>query len=194
MRHKNIIRLNVATLFAFCAVMCSALLLQIFWHEPPCPLCLLQRIGLSMVMFGFMLNIIDSVQQRHYGVVLVGALFGATVALRQILLHITPGTPGFGRDLLSYHLYTWSFIIFALTILGVGILLLLLNQQVGQEEAYKPTVPARMICLLAIALVLSNVAASFMECGPYLACPDDPTGYWLFNPTHSPIRQGIVPC
>ena len=32
------------------------------------------------------------------------------VAMRQILLHIMPGDPGYGSALLGYHYYCWAFI------------------------------------------------------------------------------------
>ena len=82
-------------------------------NELPCPLCLLQRIGFVMVAFGFMLNVVYGPQSRHYGVILIGALYGVATSLRQVSLHVIPGTPGYGSPILGMHYYTWAFVLFA---------------------------------------------------------------------------------
>ena len=83
MNSKNVTLLNILGLLGITFVLLMGSVLQVAWNELPCPLCLLQRIGFVMVMFGFMLNIIYGTQQRHYGVILIGALFGAATALRR---------------------------------------------------------------------------------------------------------------
>ena len=37
---------------------------------------------------------------------------------RQVLLHILPGDPGYGGEVLGLHLYSWAFIVFATIIAG----------------------------------------------------------------------------
>ena len=55
---------------------------------------------------------------------ILGASMGAAMSMRQILLHIVPGTGSFGNPIFGLHLYTWAFIAFALMIVGGAILLL----------------------------------------------------------------------
>ncbi len=132
-----------------------------------------------MVMFGFLLNIVYGTEQRHYGVILVGALFGAATALRQVSLHVIPGTPGYGSPILGMHYYTWAFVIFAMTIAGVALLLLLWNKE-WSDEHYQMSMFGRVVCILAIVAVAINVGSTFIECGPY-QCPDNPVSYWLLD-------------
>ena len=179
MNDKKITLLNALGLFGIAMVLLVGIVLQVAWNELPCPLCLLQRIGFVMVMFGFLLNVVYGAQQRHYGVILVGALFGAATALRQVSLHIIPGTPGFGSPILGMHYYTWAFVIFVLVIVGVAVLLILWNAQ-WKCENYQMNTFSKLVCLFAIATVLLNVVSTFIECGPY-QCPDNPTSYWLLN-------------
>ncbi|EJN6961728.1 disulfide bond formation protein B [Photobacterium damselae] len=179
MNHKHITLLNILGLLGITAVLFGGVILQVAWNELPCPLCLLQRIGFGLVMFGFMLNVIYGTQQRHYGIILIGALFGAATALRQVSLHVIPGTPPFGSAILGYHYYTWAFIIFALTVFGVTVLLLLWKKE-WQQDNYQISALGRTACLLAMATVLINVISTFVECGPY-QCPDNPVSYWLLN-------------
>jgi phosphoglycerol transferase MdoB-like AlkP superfamily enzyme len=132
-----------------------------------------------LVMFGFMLNVIYGPQQRHYGILIIGALFGAATALRQVSLHVIPGTPGFGSPVFGIHYYTWAFILFSLTIVGVAVLQLLWNKDWNNND-YKMNRFGKFVCLVAIFAVVINVISTFIECGPY-QCPDNPITYWLFN-------------
>ena len=128
MNNKNVALLNALGLLGITFVLLMASVLQVVLNELPCPLCLLQRLGFMLVMFGFMLNVIYGPQQRHYGILIIGALFGAATALRQVSLHVIPGTPGFGSPVFGIHYYTWAFILFSLTIVGVAVLQLLWNK------------------------------------------------------------------
>lgn len=179
MNQKHITLLNTLGLLGITFVLLMGSVLQVAWNELPCPLCLLQRIGFVMVMFGFLLNIVYGTEQRHYGVILVGALFGAATALRQVSLHVIPGTPGFGSPILGMHYYTWAFVIFAMTIAGVALLLVLWNKD-WSDDHYQMSMFGRVVCILAIVAVAINVLSTFIECGPY-QCPDNPVSYWLLD-------------
>lgn len=173
--------LNTLGLLGITVVLLIGFVLQIAWDELPCPLCLLQRIGFGMVMFGFMLNVLHGPQQRHYGVVLIGALFGAITSLRQVSLHVIPGTPGYGSPIFGMHYYTWAFVLFGATILGVAVLLMLWNSRNDKPaQTYTMNGFGRFACLLALITVFLNVVGTFVECGPG-QCPDNPVNYWLFD-------------
>ncbi|SMY38409.1 disulfide bond formation protein B [Photobacterium malacitanum] len=179
MNNKNVALLNALGLLGITFVLLMASVLQVVLNELPCPLCLLQRLGFMLVMFGFMLNVVYGPQQRHYGILIIGALFGAATALRQVSLHVIPGTPGFGSPVFGLHYYTWAFILFSLTIVGVAVLQLLWNKDWNNND-YKINRFGKFVCLLAIFAVAVNVISTFIECGPY-QCPDNPITYWLFN-------------
>ncbi|WP_163924023.1 disulfide bond formation protein B [Photobacterium sp. Alg240-V54] len=179
MNNKNVALLNALGLLGITFVLLMASVLQVVLNELPCPLCLLQRLGFMLVMFGFMLNVVYGPQQRHYGILIIGALFGAATALRQVSLHVIPGTPGFGSPVFGLHYYTWAFILFSLTIVGVAVLQLLWNKDWNNND-YKMNRFGKFVCLLAIFAVAVNVISTFIECGPY-QCPDNPITYWLFN-------------
>ena len=104
--------LNILALFVICAVLSVAFYIQ-FTNEPlPCPLCLLQRVAMVAVGFGLVLNLTCGLRPGHYGIMLLGAVFGAATALTQITLHIVPGTGSYGPPILGLHLYSWAFIAF----------------------------------------------------------------------------------
>ena len=171
--------LNTLGLLGMTAILLIGFVLQFVLNELPCPLCLLQRIGFIMIMFGLLLNVVYGPQSRHYGVVLIGALYGVATSLRQVSLHVIPGTPGYGSPILGMHYYTWAFVLFVTTILVVAVILMLTNK--GESSApYEMTSLGGISCLLAISVVALNVIGTFAECGPY-QCPDNPESYWMFN-------------
>ncbi|MDN3609635.1 disulfide bond formation protein B [Vibrio ostreicida] len=171
--------LNLLGLLGMSTILLIGFVLQFALHELPCPLCLLQRVGFVMVTFGFLLNVRFGPQQRHYGIILIGALFGGAAALRQVALHVIPGTPAYGSPIMGLHYYTWAFVLFAATIFAVAILLCMWDQR-WQSQGYAMGRVGKFACYLALAVVLLNALGTFAECGPY-QCPDNPVSYWLFG-------------
>ncbi|MEZ9423990.1 hypothetical protein BCT90_08310 [Vibrio lentus] len=179
MNRNQLTLLNTLGLLGMTAVLLIGFILQFVLHELPCPLCLLQRIGFVMVAFGFMFNVVYEPQPRHYGIILIGALYGVATSLRQVSLHVIPGTPGYGSPIFGMHYYTWAFVLFIAVILAVAVILILTNKEPSQE-VYIMSNLGRVACLLAVVIVALNAIATFVECGPF-QCPDDPVSYWLFN-------------
>ena len=168
---------NVFALTGILTVLLMASVLQFVLHELPCPLCLLQRIGFFCMALGFLLNIRVGFHPRHYSMVLMGSLFTALVALRQVALHIVPGSGAYGDAFLGLHLYTWAFVL-CMTMMGVTAILL------GFKRQYKPViyvstswrVCGHIMLACTIALLLINIGSTFLECG-FSACPESPTTY-----------------
>lgn len=179
MNQSRITMLNMLGMVGMAVVLLMGLIAQVTLNELPCPLCLLQRAGFALVMFGFMLNVVYGIKQRHYGVVLLGAIFGAAAALRQVSLHVIPGTPPYGSAIFGYHYYTWSFILFSATILAVAVLLLLRNEGEG-EFRHRFGMVGKVACWFAMMVMALNVISTFIECGPF-QCPDNPVSYWLLS-------------
>ncbi len=121
--------LNVWVLVLILAV---AFGVQLILGEPPCPLCVVQRIALMMCALGPLHMLLEAHKgELGYravavgsGISIVAALLGATAATRQVLLHILPGDTGFGSPLLGVHLYTWSLIAFISQIAASAVMLI----------------------------------------------------------------------
>lgn len=172
--------LNTLALALITAVLGGAFVEQIVFGELPCPLCLLQRAGLIAVGLGFLLNLRFGIQPLHYGVTLLGALVGAAASMRQILLHITPGDPGYSSTVFGFHLYTWSFITFVCIMVGVAVLLCLSNKYQNGHPVVSGKITG-LVMLAFLAIVFGNLASTLLECG-FTQCADDPVSYlWLDN-------------
>lgn len=162
--------INALAILALFGVLLSAFGVQFLEHEEPCPLCMLQRIGMIGVASSLLLNIKFGMHTSHYALALLSSLVGGTVALRQISLHVCPGFPEFGMPVLGLSLYTWSFIVFACSILGVAILLFLMDVKSAEEarvEAEKhPWNALTTVALFAIlSITAANIFTTYMQCG-----------------------------
>lgn len=119
----NLKMLSVLDLVGMEIILILASLAQFFLKELPCPLCLLQRLGLLAMGFGFLLNIRYHIHPSHYALSLLAAVFTAFVSARQILLHIVPGSGAYGDPVLGLHFYTWVFIFAFATIIYIAIVM-----------------------------------------------------------------------
>lgn len=99
-----------------------ALGFQIFLHDAPCPLCLLQRVGFFGITIGLLMNLRFGLRPAHYSIVLLSAVFTSFVALRQLVMNMVPDG-GYGSPFLGWHLYTWSFILATFIIIITAIVL-----------------------------------------------------------------------
>ena len=168
--------LNALALAVITLILGGAFVEQLVLGELPCPLCLLQRAGLIAVGLGFLLNLRFGIQPAHYGVALLGSLVGAAGSMRQILLHIAPGDPGYSGTVFGFHLYTWSFVSFVALMIGIGVLLL---EPVSHN---RPQFRGRLTAFIMLGfavIVLANLISTLLECG-LTQCPDNPVSYlWL---------------
>jgi len=174
--------LNALGLIAISVVLLAAFAEQFINGELPCPLCLLQRAGFVAAGLGIALNVAIEPRPAHYAMAIVSAIVGAAVSLRQVALHVVPGTGAYGSAFLGFHFYTWAFIVFALIILGCAAMLFF-ERQFEPELAPRPVRLAGM-SLIAVALfavlALGNGVSTLAECELGL-CPDNPTSYMLFD-------------
>lgn len=174
--------LNIFDLLGICVVIFLAFIFQFVLKELPCPLCLLQRLGLLAIGFGFLLNLHYRPSPLHYGLSCLAALYTASVAGRQVLLHIVPGTGGYGLPFLGLHLYTWVFI-FSIAISLSTIVILSIPQQYTVKKSTTINTHAfkglsHLVFIFFVALLVFNCMNTFAECGVN-ACPDDPIAYRL---------------
>jgi disulfide bond formation protein DsbB len=152
---------------------------QLIYHDLPCPLCLLQRVGFVLVGIGLLMNVRFGPSALHYGVIVLSAIGGAFAAGRQVLLHIPPGDAGYGLPFLGMHFYTWAFVLFVAFIVYAGVMLMLDRRCVDQAHPRPVSSLTYGVMWLFFILVAANLVSTLLECG-FGACPDDPTSYlWL---------------
>ena len=149
---------NSMELIGILLVLAMAIGMQFFYHENPCPLCMLQRAGFLLVALGLVMNLRFGLHPNHYAMIILGAVYASFVSLRQIALNLDSPKGGFGAPFLGLHLYTWVFII-AMTIVVVTTLIMSVERQYKalHYDRYH-TKHLLKICLLFIfAIICVNI-------------------------------------
>ena len=171
--------LDTLALLALSAVLLVAFYYQLVVGELPCPLCALQRVGFIVAGVGLILNLRVGYSPAHYGLVLLTAVAASSASLRQIALHVVPGTGHYGSALFGFHFYTWAFVGYGALVAYVGVMLLLEARAPARDRAPPAGPLAAIACWLFVALAAANVASFLLECG-FGPCPDTPLGYlWM---------------
>jgi disulfide bond formation protein DsbB len=167
-------------------ILTGAFAVQFWLGEPPCPLCVMQRIAFMLVGLGLLHTLLRAhttgLTSRSIavgqGMAIIGASVGALAAGRQILLHILPGDPGFGSPVFGLHLYTWCFIAFGCQIAASAVFLI---ASTWLEDS-KVQGPMTTIAAAAfVFVVVVNLVSVIAEAGFNSDLPADPTGYLLFK-------------
>ncbi len=172
-------------------ILAGAFGFQLIADEPPCPLCVVQRIALMMCALGplYMLR-----QARDggltgrdvavgSGIAIISALLGAVVSTRQVLLHILPGDQGFGTPFLGLHLYTWCLIVFVSQIAASALMLTGTAWLKEDERVASRLTPVitRVTAAAFVVIVVANLLSVIAEAGLHWDLPSDPVGYLLFK-------------
>lgn len=163
-------RLNALFIIVLGCVLLGAFGYQIIKHEDPCPLCLLQRLGMLGICVGCALNLKFGMNMAHYGLMLVSAIFGGSVSLRQIGLHVCPQFQTFGEPVFGYSLYAWALFVFASSIFAIAILL----DMYGVNKDKKQTKPVpiklgKIAFIFIVMITIAEVVTTFNLCG-FTAC------------------------
>lgn len=170
--------LNAIDALGLAFLLLIAFVLQIRFHELPCPLCLLQRLGILAIAFGFLLNVQFEISPAHYTLSLLSAMLTAAICVRQIFLHVIPGDPGYGLPLFGLHLYTWLFLLCVGVIFYISIIFSI-SPQYEQDQSPK-TKSMQLLTHTAFAavflLAIFNGVSTYFECG-IKACPENPVKY-----------------
>ncbi len=169
---------NWLGLLCLCVILGFVLAEQLICHDLPCPLCLLQRVAFVAIGMNILMNLCLGFRPAHYGLMLLSALLGFAVSLRQITLHWGSNAPGYGLPVLGHYLYTWAAIGFAIIIILIATALIL-EQGINIEYKVQKKWGKALIGLF-LFLILANGISTFLECGPF-ACPGDPTEYYLLH-------------
>ena len=176
--------------FGICLIILIALYFQFVLGELPCPLCLLQRLGLLGVAFGFLLNTYYCVRPIHYSLSLVSAVLTSFVSLRQITLHINSPV-GYGSSIFGLHMYSWTFVLCCVIVLYIAVVMSfprqyhlnknkVLIEKVSEAKGKKTRLFTRIAFILFLFIILVNVISTFSQCG-WSECPDNPTFYRLMS-------------
>lgn len=181
--------LNGLEVLGILFILFLAFAVQFLFNELPCPLCSLQRIGFVGIALGLLFNLRFGIRPAHYSLTLLSALFTALVALRQIALHVLPGTDAYGAAIFGLHFYTWSFIAAILVLIYTSIVMGFGVSHKSPHLAKKSWVwLSHALFLAAMVLIAANVVSTYYVCG-FNECPENPVHYL---PTSMESSVGLI--
>lgn len=165
-RNHLSILLNALLILILSGVLLSAYYVQFAYTEKPCPLCLLQRLGMIGVALGALLNVRFHMRPQHYGIMLLSAIVGSVIALRHILLHICSDSPLPDHlPVFGLHLYTWSFIVFSCTFITITGLLFLYEPNERPHRDKKMGFLSNFAFGIIFLVTATNFITTLMQCG-----------------------------
>jgi disulfide bond formation protein DsbB len=161
----------VLMMLVIAGILSAAMTLQYADGELPCPLCLLQRVGLFGVCFGVILNFRRGFSWRNTGIGMLFSFFLLIVSVRQTLLDIypRPGHDYVGSAIFGVHMPVWSVIIAVALLSAFGLELAVFG---GKESGWRDLdsfprlgLLARVLSLYVMALCAINLVSVFIQCG-----------------------------
>jgi disulfide bond formation protein DsbB len=160
---------QLAMMLTLAAILTTAMVLQYYGGEIPCPLCLLQRAAMFGVCFGIILHFRDGYSARNDGFAMLFALLLLIVSVRQTLLDISPrpGHSYIGSTVLGLHMPVWSVTIATAILLAFAIKIAVLGGEYLRDAQPSPTLGrvARLLSLYVVAICLINFASVIVQCG-----------------------------
>jgi disulfide bond formation protein DsbB len=160
---------QLAMMLTLAAILTTAMVLQYYGGEIPCPLCLLQRVAMFGVCFSIILHFRNGYSARNDGFAMLFALLLLIVSVRQTLLDISP-RPGhgyIGSTVLGLHMPVWSVIIATAILLAFAIKFAVLGGEFPRDAQPSPTLGrvARLLGLYVVAICLINFVSVVVQCG-----------------------------
>lgn len=157
--------LNLLFIYVLCAILLAAYCYQVLKGEKPCFLCFFQRLGMTGIAIALLMNLRFGIKVHHYGLAILSALLGRIVALRHISLHIYPQIPSFGKAVLGFDLYLWSFFIFTTSIFACAILLIIYGYSKHHEQTPTWGLFGKLAFILIALITIGNVINALFDCG-----------------------------
>ena len=168
--------LNIVSLAGITAISLAAIAIQFLLNELPCPLCLLQRAGILAIGIGYLMNLMLGCKSRYIALSTFAAIFTMFFAIRQVLLHITPNSTGYGDIILGAHMYSWVVIVCSTIVLWNCLINLYLEDNYRKPRNNVLLSIGRITMAIFILTISINIGLTFMECG-FGQCPDNPVSY-----------------
>ncbi len=158
-----------AMMLTIAAILTTAMVLQYYGGEIPCPLCLLQRVAMFGVCFGIILHFRHGYSARHDGFGMLFALLLLIISVRQTLLDIypRPGHSYIGSAILGLHMPVWSVIIALAILFAFALKFAVLGGEFPRDSEPSPKLGrlARPLGLYVVAICLINFVSVIVQCG-----------------------------
>lgn len=114
--------MNLLFIYILILILLFAYFYQFSRREEPCPLCLLQRLGMIGVAASLLMNFRFGIRVQHYGLAIVSALLGRIFSLKQISMHACPEFPALDQAVFGLDLFVWAYLSYTFAIFACALL------------------------------------------------------------------------
>lgn len=156
---------NALFVIVLCVVLLGGYYLQFFRHQEPCPLCMLQRLGMIGIAIGLLMNLKFGIKPAHYALSLLAAIFSGAVSLRHIGLQVCPEFEALGKPILGLYPFTWAFLVIACSLLAISVLLFFYRPVVKSPKNPHIDIIGKAAFSLTFLLTAANVLTAIHICG-----------------------------
>ncbi len=155
---------NVLFILVLCGVLAASFSYEFAKREEPCPLCFLQRLSAIAIALSLMMNLRFGIKEEHYGLAILGALFGSLVSLRQIALHVCPQFPTFGEPVFGFDLYVWALIVYGCALFACAVLMIIHGYSKHLEHSSSWGLLEKFTFWIICLMIAGNIIVSLKDC------------------------------
>lgn len=151
------ILVNFLAICVLLGILLTSFVIEFFCLQVPCLFCFMQRLAILGVAFGLYLNLFYGCRVRHYAASLLWALLGLGIASRHIALNVCENLKSLPFYFFSYRLYTWSFLAFFSSILGISLTLFFHQEEEGRRAGKGMLILSSILFVLSFVLLLVSL-------------------------------------
>jgi disulfide bond formation protein DsbB len=163
----------------------AVFVLGFVYGDSPCVMCWEQRIGMALVALVGLFVLRYGPKPKYIGMGVLVAAWGVFMGLRHTGMHAARDVgQGFSAEIFGAHTYTWSLLIYLVTVALMGLLLAMTRKEDIEEQ------PRRLGPLEAFAgavfmvVIAANVVQAFASTGPPPFMGQGDPVRFSFSPTH----------
>jgi disulfide bond formation protein DsbB len=163
----------------------AVFVLGFVYGDSPCVMCWEQRIGMALVALIGLFILRFGPRPKYVGLAILVGAWGVFMGARHVGMHGARDIgQGFSAEILGAHTYTWSILIFWVSIVTMSVLLMMLREgeRLTVPRALRPLEKLAMTVFLVV--IAGNIVQAFASTGPppYMG-QGDPVRF-SFNPRH----------
>ena len=185
-REALYILLSVAVLIlSIVPVGTAVFLLGFVYGDSPCVMCWEQRAGMALIALVGLFILRYGPRPKYIGLGVLVAAWGVFMGLRHVGMHAARDVgQGFSIEILGAHTYTWSLLIFWVSVATMGLLLLMMKEQ-DTTDAPRTLRPIGTLATIVFLVVIAgNIVQAFASTGPPPFMGQGDPVRFSFNPKH----------
>lgn len=164
----------------------AVFVLGFVYGDSPCVMCWEQRIGMALIALAGLFVLRYGARPKYIGISVLLGGWGVFMGIRHTAMHAARDIgQGFSAEILGAHTYTWALLIFWVTIVTMGLLLLWLGDEPETDLGPRRLRPIDSLAMVVFMVVIAaNAVQAFASTGPPPFMGQGDPIRFSFNPKH----------